>query len=107
MEKRRLNYPFIVSRESVTGSEQNVFSQGKKTKYKAKQNKTEQSKTKLPPKLPPPHATALLYVTQNYCHEHFADSKLGWVAVFMAIWLKKSRIYLKPKRTGIQNTKTN
>lgn len=47
MEKRRLNYPFIVSRKSVIGSEQNVFSQGKKSKQsKAKHNKTQQNKAK-------------------------------------------------------------
>lgn len=107
MEKRRLNYPFIVSRKSVIGSEQNVFSQGKKSKQsKAKQNTTKQSKTKLSPKLPPLRATALFYATQNYCHKHFTDLKLAWVAVFMTIRLKNSRRYLKPERTGIQNSKT-
>lgn len=105
-----MELPFYTFQRVCDWFRAECFFTGKKSQKKqskTKQNTTKQSKTKLPPKLPPLHATALFYATQNYCHKHFTDLKLGWVAVFMTIRLKNSRRYLKPERTGIQNSKTN
>lgn len=65
-----------------------------------------QNKTKRPQKSPP-RATALFYDARSYCYKRFADMKLRQVAVVTTVWLKNSRRYLNPERTGKQKTKTN